>query len=135
MNVPPTSVAPHTKLCYSATGGRGFTSEHNKSLPPGYHFSLEKLRSHVRQSHSHCKIGHVNQYPKMRYFGNPRHTQAIVAYMILSDFPEIPVKNCTVAMLLRCPIRGFFDMKKQPYFLGFCHHNPIDVIDELLYRQ
>ena len=40
----------------------------------------------------------------MHYFGNPRHTQTIVAYMILADFPEIPVKNCIVAMLLRCPI-------------------------------
>ena len=29
-------------------------------------------------------IGHVSEYPTMHYFGNPRHTQSMIAYMILS---------------------------------------------------
>ena len=32
-------------------------------------------------------IGHVNEYPNptMYYFGNPRHTQSMTAYMILTE--------------------------------------------------
>ena len=29
--------------------------------------------------------GHVNEYPKMHYYGNPRHTQSMIAYMILTE--------------------------------------------------
>ena len=25
-------------------------------------------------------IGHVNEYPTMHYFGNPGHTQSMIAY-------------------------------------------------------
>ena len=31
-------------------------------------------------------IGHVNEYPTMHYFGNPRHTQSMIAYKILTEF-------------------------------------------------
>ena len=31
-------------------------------------------------------IGHVNEYPTTHYFGNPRHTQSMVAYMILTEY-------------------------------------------------
>ena len=27
----------------------------------------------------HISIGHVNEYPTLHYFGNPRHTQSIIA--------------------------------------------------------
>ena len=27
-------------------------------------------------------IGRVNEYPTMHYFGNPGHTQSMIAYMI-----------------------------------------------------
>ena len=27
-------------------------------------------------------IGHVNEYPSIHYFGNPRHPQSMVAYMV-----------------------------------------------------
>ena len=51
------------------------------------------------------QIGHVKEYSTMQYFGNPRHTQSMMAYMILTEFfLEIPVKNCIVGMLLTCPI-------------------------------
>ena len=30
-------------------------------------------------------IGHVNEYHTMHYFGNPRHTQSMIAYMILTE--------------------------------------------------
>ena len=29
-------------------------------------------------------IGHVNEYTTMHYFGNPRYTQSMIAYMILT---------------------------------------------------
>ena len=31
-------------------------------------------------------IGHVNEYPAMHYFGNPRHTQSMIEYMILTEY-------------------------------------------------
>ena len=31
-------------------------------------------------------IGHVNEYPTMHYFGNPRQTQSMIASMILSEY-------------------------------------------------
>ena len=30
--------------------------------------------------------GHVNEYPTMHCFGNPRHTQSMIAYMILTEY-------------------------------------------------
>ena len=54
-------------------------------------------------------IGHVNEYHTMHYFRNPRHTQSIITYKILTEylFLENPVKNCIVGMLLTCPIVKF----------------------------
>ena len=37
--------------------------------------------NHEPSSH---RIGHVDEYPTMHYFGNPRHTQSVVAYMFLT---------------------------------------------------
>ena len=34
-------------------------------------------------NHRQITIGHVNGYPTMHYLGNPRHTQSMIAYMIL----------------------------------------------------
>ena len=31
-------------------------------------------------------IGHVNEYPTMQYYGNPRHIESIVAYMSLTEY-------------------------------------------------
>ena len=49
-------------------------------------------------------IGHVSEYPTMHYFGNPRHTQLIIAYMILTVFSGNSSENCIVGMLLIYPI-------------------------------
>ena len=50
-------------------------------------------------------IGHVAEYPTMHYFGNPRHTWSMVAYMIFDwVFLEIPVKNWFVGMFFTFPI-------------------------------
>ena len=39
-------------------------------------------------------IGRVNEYPTMHYFGNPRPTWSMIAYMIFDwVFLEIPVKK------------------------------------------
>ena len=50
------------------------------------------VRKGARQSHP-CeleivgdKTGHVNEYPTMYYFGNPGHTQSMIAYMILIEY-------------------------------------------------
>ena len=41
----------------------------------------------------------------MQHFGNPRHIQSKIAYMVLTEyFCKIPVKNCIVGILLECPI-------------------------------
>ena len=32
-----------------------------------------------------ASIGQVNEYPTMHYFGNLRHTQSMIAYMILTE--------------------------------------------------
>ena len=43
------------------------------------------------QSISHdTEIGHVNEYPTMRYIGNPRDTQSMIAYIILTEYFYIP---------------------------------------------
>ena len=31
-------------------------------------------------------IGYVNKYPTMHYFGNPRHIQSMIAFLILTEF-------------------------------------------------
>ena len=31
-------------------------------------------------------IGHVNEYPTMHCFGNPRHTQSMIVYMIWTEY-------------------------------------------------
>ena len=31
-------------------------------------------------------IGHVNEFPTMHYFGIPRHTQSMIAYIILTEY-------------------------------------------------
>mgnify|MGYP001797712222 CR=1 FL=1 len=31
------------------------------------------------------QTGYVNGYPTMHYFGNPRHTQSMIAYKILTE--------------------------------------------------
>ena len=35
----------------------------------------------------YCKqVGRVNEYQTMHYFGIPRHTQSMIAYMILTEY-------------------------------------------------
>ena len=43
-------------------------------------------------------IGHVNEYPIMQFFGNPRHSANDSIYNFDWVFLEIPVKNCIVGM-------------------------------------
>ena len=31
-------------------------------------------------------LGHVNEYPAMHYFGNPRHSQSMITYIILTEY-------------------------------------------------
>ena len=31
-------------------------------------------------------IEHVNEYPTIHYFRNPRHTQSMIAYKILTEY-------------------------------------------------
>ena len=42
----------------------------------------------VSYIHSFNAIGHVNEYliPTMYYFGNPRHTQSMIAFVILTEY-------------------------------------------------
>ena len=47
--------------------------------------------------------GVLKSIPQCIFFGNPRHTQSLTAFI-----PEIPVKICIVLMLLTCPIKGVF---------------------------
>ena len=49
-------------------------------------------------------IGHVNEYPTIHYFGNPKHSVNDSIYDFDWVFLEIPVKNCIVGMLLTCHI-------------------------------
>ena len=62
-------------------------------LPTALHYCYVILTS--------LTIGHVNEYPTMHYFGNPRPTQSMIAYIV---FLEIPEKSCIVGMLLTCPV-------------------------------
>ena len=32
------------------------------------------------------RIERVNEYPTMHYFGDPRHTQSMIAYMIFTEY-------------------------------------------------
>ena len=57
---------------------------------------LHRSTSLIAQTHSNL----VKLFNRARYFGNPRHTQAIIAYMILTDyFWKFQRKNCIVGML------------------------------------
>ena len=40
----------------------------------------------VRVYRDISKIEHVYEYPTMYDLGNPRHTQSMIAYMILSEY-------------------------------------------------
>ena len=31
-------------------------------------------------------IGHVNEYPTMHYYWNPRHTRSMIAYIVLTEY-------------------------------------------------
>ena len=33
-----------------------------------------------------CTLGRVDEYPTMQHFGNPRHIQSMMAYMILTEY-------------------------------------------------
>ena len=33
-----------------------------------------------------AQIEHIDEYPTMHYFGNPRPTQSMTAYMILTEY-------------------------------------------------
>ena len=37
------------------------------------------LKCQLRKAPANEVIGHVNEYPTMHYFGNPRHTQSMMA--------------------------------------------------------
>ena len=68
-------------------------------------------------------IGHVNEYPTMHYFGNPRHTQSMIGYMILTEyFVEIPIEKCIVGMLLTCPFCITLSLVVQQWgYIGTSH--------------
>ena len=47
-------------------------------------------------------IEHVNEYPTIHYFGNPRHTLSMIAYILLTEcFWKFQRK-------IACPIDKFF---------------------------
>ena len=35
---------------------------------------------------TYMPMGHVNEYATMHYFGNPKHSQSMIAYMILNEY-------------------------------------------------
>ena len=41
---------------------------------------------YATNNHLNHRIGHVNEYLTMHYFGIPRHTQSMIAYMILTEY-------------------------------------------------
>ena len=51
-------------------------------------------------------IGHVYEYSAVHYFENPRHTQSMIAYMILTEIPDFSenVRSGNVINLLTRPI-------------------------------
>ena len=54
------------------------------------------------------RIGHVKNYPTIHYFGNPGHTQSMIASMTLLTeyfFGNSSIKGCIVGMLLTRPIQ------------------------------
>ena len=56
-------------------------------------------------------IGYVNEYPKMHYFGNPRHTQPMIANKILNEYFWKFQCKLHCGILLTCPITmptGYF---------------------------
>ena len=53
-----------------------------------YHLKKSSLPSKWFGARSRA-IGYVNRYPTLHYFGNPGHTQSMIAYMILTEcFPK-----------------------------------------------
>ena len=59
-------------------------------------------------------IGHVNEYPTMHYFGIPRRTQSMIAYIY-----EIPVNNRIVGILLTSPIEMHWFVSSFMLITGF----------------
>ena len=67
----------------------GFRIRKSEQLPlfpsalQSYHWTKVFKTCPILRSHS---IGHDNGYPTLHYFGNPRHTQSMIAYMILTSY-------------------------------------------------
>ena len=60
------------------------------------------------------KIGHVYEYPTMHNIGISRHSQSMIACMILTEyFLEFKSKDCIVGMLLKSLILHSQDGKNQ----------------------
>ena len=67
--------------------------------------SIKSNKHNNHHPHFRQTNGPVNEYPTMHNFGNSRHTQSMIADMILTDyFWKFTLKSCLVGMLLTCPI-------------------------------
>ena len=66
-----------------------------------------------------ASTGHVNEYPTMHFFGNPRRTRSIMVNMILTEYFE----NCIMGMLLACPNRfKQFSGIASSYYGYYCNY-------------
>ena len=53
------------------------------------------------------QMGHVSEFPIMRYFGNSGRIQSMIAHMSLTEyFWKFRWKNCIVGMSWTCLIKG-----------------------------
>ena len=61
----------------------------------------------------HAAIGHVNEYPALHYFWNPRHTQPMIAYIIMTEY--------------------FWKFQWKIAWSEWCKHSPICLLSQLLF--
>ena len=61
-------------------GSNSFSSYHRLFFLDSYFFVFEIYLT------SNALIGYVNEYPIMHYIGTRRHTQSMIAYMILTKY-------------------------------------------------
>ena len=54
------------------------------------------------------RIGHVNEYPTMHYFGIPRHTPSMIAYKSLTEYSGKSSETLHCGNVVNMPYLGKF---------------------------
>ena len=63
------------------------TRPHERRYDKDRSLSTKTINVSTINRYKRISIGHVYEYPAVKYFENPRHTQSMIAYMVLTKMP------------------------------------------------